>query len=165
MTGPASTAMIASLPGPTTRARCVITSVMAVITVADFDGGLAWYERFFGRPADQRPMDGLAEWHLTETGVVQVVYDSNRGGSALLSLAVENLDGIIAELTERRFTVGDLIEGVIGRIASIPDPEDNLITFAQLYGTPEAREHHLQQSLLLRPTRDSFPHWQLRRVS
>jgi hypothetical protein len=28
-------------------------SVMAVVTVADFDGGLDWYERFFGPPADR----------------------------------------------------------------------------------------------------------------
>jgi hypothetical protein len=53
---------------------------MAVVTAADFHRGLNWYERFFGRPADLRPMDGLAEWHLTETGVVQVVYDSDRAG-------------------------------------------------------------------------------------
>lgn len=63
-----------------------ITSVMAAVTVADFDAALDWYQRFFGRPADLRPMDGLAEWRLTETGVVQVVSGSDRGGSALLTL-------------------------------------------------------------------------------
>ena len=112
-----------------------ITSVMAVVTVADFDAGLDWYQRFFGRPADLRPMDGLAEWHLTETGVVQVVYDSDRGGSALLTLGVEDLNGIIAEFAARGLTVGEVIEGVIARIASISDPEGNTITFAQLYGS------------------------------
>jgi hypothetical protein len=30
-----------------------ITSVMANVTVADFDRGLDWYQRFFGRPADR----------------------------------------------------------------------------------------------------------------
>lgn len=110
-----------------------IKSVMAVVTVADFDDGLAWYERFFGRPADQRPMDGLAEWHLTETAAVQLVSDSDRGGSALLTLGVEDLDGITAELAERGLTVGEVIDGVIARIASITDPEGNTITLAQLY--------------------------------
>lgn len=112
-----------------------ITSVMAVVTVEDFDGGLDWYQRFFGRPADLRPMDGLAEWHLTKTGVVQLVYDSDRGGSALLTLGVEDLDGTIAELAGRGLTVSEVTEGVIARIASISDPEGDTITFAQLYGS------------------------------
>lgn len=110
-----------------------IISVMAVVTVRDFEGGLSWYERFFGRHADQRPMDGLAEWHLTDTGVVQVVYDSDRGGSALLTLGVKDLDGIIAELAGRGLAVGEVIEGVIARITSITDLEGNTITLAQLH--------------------------------
>lgn len=93
------------------------------------------YERCFGRPADLRPMDGLAEWHLTQTGVVQVVSDSDRGGSALLTLGVEDLNEIIAELAARGLTVGAVTQGVIARIASISDPEGNTITFAQLYGS------------------------------
>ena len=110
-----------------------ITSVSAVVTVADFEGGLAWYERFFGRPADQRPMDGLAEWHHTESGAVQVVHDAERGGRALVTLGVDDLDGFIAELSSRGLSVADVIDGVIARIASITDPEGNVITFAQLY--------------------------------
>jgi hypothetical protein len=50
-------------------------------------------------------MDGLAEWHLTKTGIVQVVCDSDRAGSALLTLGVKDLDRIIAQLVERAFTV------------------------------------------------------------
>ena len=109
------------------------TSVMATLTVADFDGGTAWYERFFGRPADQRPMDDLAEWHIAKTGVVQLVQDSNRGGSALMTLGVDDLDGVITELANRGLAVGEIIKGVIARIASITDPEGNVITLAQLY--------------------------------
>jgi hypothetical protein len=41
-------------------------------------------------------MDGLAEWHLTETGIVQVVCDSDRAGSALLTMGMKDLDRIIA---------------------------------------------------------------------
>lgn len=58
-----------------------INSVLAVVTVADFEAGLAWYERLFGRPADRRTV------------------------------------------------------GVIARIASITDPEGNVITFGELFST------------------------------
>jgi predicted enzyme related to lactoylglutathione lyase len=64
-----------------------------------------------------------------------VVSGSDRGGSALLTLGVEDLNGIIAELAARGLTVGAVTEGVIARIASISDPEGNTITFAQLYGS------------------------------
>ena len=43
--------------------------VLAVVPVADFDAAHAWYERLFGRPADNLPMEGhLVEWRLTEGG-------------------------------------------------------------------------------------------------
>jgi predicted enzyme related to lactoylglutathione lyase len=45
-----------------------IDIVMAGIAVADFDAAVPWYERLLGRRADDRPMDGSAEWRLRETG-------------------------------------------------------------------------------------------------
>lgn len=38
-------------------------AVLAGIAVADFDAAVSWYERLLGRPADDLPMGGLAEWH------------------------------------------------------------------------------------------------------
>jgi 4-hydroxyphenylpyruvate dioxygenase-like putative hemolysin len=35
-----------------------IEHVLAVVPVADFDDAHAWYERLFGRPADNLPMEG-----------------------------------------------------------------------------------------------------------
>lgn len=67
-----------------------INSVLAVLTVANFDAALAWYERFFARTADRRPMDGLAEWQVTDTASVQLVHDPDRAGSALLTLGVDD---------------------------------------------------------------------------
>jgi predicted enzyme related to lactoylglutathione lyase len=110
-----------------------ITRVMAVVTARDFDDGIAWYERFFGRPPDARPMDGLAEWHHTESGAVQVVKDTERGGRALVTIGVDDLDALIAELAERDINVGDVIKGVIARITSVEDPEGNVITLAEAY--------------------------------
>ena len=34
-----------------------IEHVLAVVPVADFDAAHAWYERLFGRPADNLPME------------------------------------------------------------------------------------------------------------
>ena len=54
--------------------------------MADFEAAHAWYERFFGRPADNSPMEGhLVEWRVTDSGWVQVTFDAARAGSALLT--------------------------------------------------------------------------------
>jgi predicted enzyme related to lactoylglutathione lyase len=121
----------AQRPRGRTEDSVKVTSVMAVVTVASFDAGLEWYERFFGRGADQRPMGGLAEWRLGNTGVVQLVHDPDRAGRALLTLGVADLDETIAHLAERGLATGEVVEGVIARIASISDPEGNTITLAQ----------------------------------
>jgi predicted enzyme related to lactoylglutathione lyase len=104
---------------------------MAVVTVANFGAGLEWYQRFFGRDADQRPMDGLAEWRITDTGVVQLVHDPERAGRALLTLGVTDLDETTTRLAGLGIATGEVVEGVISRIASITDPEGNTITLAQ----------------------------------
>jgi len=70
-----------------------IEQVLAVVPVADFEAAHAWYERLFGRPADNLPMAGrLVEWRVTENGWVQVTFDADRSGWGLLNFAVDHLD-------------------------------------------------------------------------
>lgn len=108
-----------------------IEHVLAVVPVADFDDAHAWYERLFGRPADNLPMEGrLVEWRLTETGWVQVTFDADRAGSALLNFAVDDLDRHIADLSLRGLAPGKIEtvnKGV--KLSTIRDPDGNTITF------------------------------------
>ena len=110
-----------------------ITTVTAVLTVADFDRGLAWYERFFGRPADLRPMDGLGQWELADGGAVQVLLDAGRAGRAVLTLGVDNLDAAITDLNSRGLHVGDVVEGVMAKLTALADPDGNTITLAEAF--------------------------------
>lgn len=112
-----------------------INSVLAVMTVADFDAALVWYERLLGRPADTRPMDGLAQWQVTETGAIQLLRDAGRAGAALLTLGVDNLDERVADLAGRGLAVGAITTGVMARITAIADPEGNTITLTEPLGT------------------------------
>ena len=60
-----------------------IEHVLAVVPVANFEAAHAWYERLFGRHADNLPMPGrLVEWRVAENGWVQVTFDANRAGPA-----------------------------------------------------------------------------------
>lgn len=107
-----------------------IEHVLAVVPVADFEVAHVWYERFFGRPADNLPMEGrLVEWRVTDTGWVQVTLDPSRAGSGLLNLAVDDLDEHIADVSARGLALAPIEtvnKGV--QLSSITDPDGNLIT-------------------------------------
>ncbi len=107
-----------------------IEHVLAVVPVVAFDASHTWYERFFGRPADNLPMKGrLVEWRVTDNGWLQVTTDAVRAGSALVNFAVEDLGDHIAELTGRGLAPGKIEivnKGV--ELSSISDPDGNTIT-------------------------------------
>ena len=110
-------------------------TVFAGTPVADHAAAQAWYERLLGRPADRRPMDGLAEWDLTAGGGIQVSIDAERAGTTVLTLSVDDLDGYAATLKGRGITVGTIETGVVSRFAAVTDPDGNTIMLAELLDT------------------------------
>jgi len=108
-----------------------IDHVLAVVPVTNFEAAHAWYERLFGRAADNLPMQGqLVEWRVTESGWVQVTRDAERAGSALVNFAVDDLDQHVADVSERGLAPGAIEtvnKGV--QLSAIRDLEGNTITF------------------------------------
>jgi glyoxylase I family protein len=103
--------------------------VLAVVPVRDLARANAWYERFFGRPADNNPMPVLVEWRAVDTGWVQVFVDEERAGRTQLNFAVDDLAEHIRTLGERGIAVGpvqDVNKGV--QVAPVDDPDGNTIT-------------------------------------
>lgn len=112
-----------------------VTRVLAALAVPDTDLASGWYAALFDRPADERPMDGLLEWHFAGAGVVQVVRDADRAGGSLLTLQVADLQAAISSL--RRIGVEPVDSGDVtstgGDYAVLRDPSANQIT---LVGRP-----------------------------
>jgi glyoxylase I family protein len=108
-----------------------IDHVLAVVPVADFEAARAWYERLFGRPADNLPMEGLlVEWRVTGSGWVQVTRDADCAGSTLVNFAVDDLDQHVADVSGRGLApaaIETVSKGV--RLSAIRDPDGNTITF------------------------------------
>jgi glyoxylase I family protein len=108
-----------------------IEHVLAVVPVSDFDTSHEWYERLFGRQADNLPMEGrLVEWRLTNNGWAQITTDTVRAGSGLVNFAVDDLESHIADLARRGLEAGPIEtvnKGVL--LSSIRDPDGNTITF------------------------------------
>jgi predicted enzyme related to lactoylglutathione lyase len=110
-----------------------ITEVMAGIAVADFDSAVSWYEQLLGRPADDRPMDGLADWQFPGTGVVQVIQDADRAGAARLTLNVDDLKAEVGGLQERGLSPSPIDDTTSDKVlfATIADDEGNAITLVE----------------------------------
>ena len=106
-----------------------IEHVLAVVPVSSLERADAWYEALFGRPADNRPMPSLVEWHVTGGGWVQVTVDTDRAGSGLLNLAVDELTATRKELATRGVNTTEIQpvnKGV--ELSATSDPDGNTIT-------------------------------------
>jgi predicted enzyme related to lactoylglutathione lyase len=110
-----------------------ITTVLAVVPVSDFDASCGWYETLFGRPADRRPMDGLAEWHLSERGAVQVFHDPGRAGQSVVNFYVDDLTKHRDDLAAHGVTATEpqTVSQGRQRLATITDPDGNQVNLIE----------------------------------
>jgi hypothetical protein len=102
-----------------------INAVLAVIPVGQFDTACDWYASFFGRPADQRPMDSLAEWHLIDAGIVQVFHDPGKAGRTTVNFLVDDLDERVGRLTATDIATADPLVVASGRQRLVTCTETN----------------------------------------
>jgi len=107
-----------------------IEHVLAVAPVTDLPVAATWYERLFGRPPDNRPMETLVEWRVTGSAWLQVFHAPDRAGSSYANFAVDDLDRHLAELRGRGLAPGEVQAADRGvRISSIEDPDGNTLAF------------------------------------
>lgn len=78
-----------------------VRTVLATVAVADFETSLGWYERFLGRQPDERPMDGLAQWHISESALFQVLQHDEGAGKSVVGVTVADLGREVADLRDR----------------------------------------------------------------
>jgi hypothetical protein len=112
-----------------------ITNALAGIAVKDFTLAVAWYEQLLNRPADSRPMEGLAEWQFAMGGgSIQVFHDKDRAGSSSVTLVVTSCDDQLVELEAKGVPVGLTNTSDKFKIAIVTDPDGNQIVFAEALG-------------------------------
>lgn len=102
--------------------------------VSDLTTAEAWYEQLLSRPADARPMDGLAEWKLADGGWIQVFQDTERAGSSSVTFLVSVLDDQLAELKAKGVSIAyhHIRLGLEVKTATVTDPAGNRVVFAEL---------------------------------
>ena len=69
-----------------------VTYTFTGVPVSDYPAACDWYARLFGREADMFPHEREAVWRLTSSSAIYVVQDADRAGSALLTIALDDLN-------------------------------------------------------------------------
>jgi hypothetical protein len=110
-----------------------ITDVLAALPVPAVDDAIQWYTRLLGRPPDARPMPGLADWHFSGTGSLQLVEDANRAGGGLVTLTIDDVKTYVVGLAERGIDAGSVDDTTSDKVffVSVEDPYGNSITLVQ----------------------------------
>jgi predicted enzyme related to lactoylglutathione lyase len=103
------------------------------IPVSDFKAAQAWYERFFGRPADMVVHEHEVMWRVTDGGWLYILGDPDKAGKSTVAMAVPNIEDATSALEARGLTTGPVrSEGDAGRKAVVLDPDGNSIAIIQV---------------------------------
>lgn len=75
-------------------------ALFAGIRVREFAAARAWYERLLGDPSFF-PHATEAVWTLADHRSVYIVEDPDRAGGAVITVFVDDLDAVVAEIASR----------------------------------------------------------------
>jgi hypothetical protein len=107
-----------------------IETIFANVSCSDLSVSEPWYEKLFGRAADRHPMDGLAEWHFTDSAEVQLYEDKTKAGHSTLTVGVMPLGAERDRLAAAGIAVGEIEEAKDFFILRLADPDKNLVVLA-----------------------------------
>src|SRR4051794_7836590 len=80
--------------------------LFAGVRVRSLAAAIDWYGRLFDRPADIVPNEQEAMWRVADGGWLFVVEDAEAAGKCLVTISVDDLDVVVAELARRELKVG-----------------------------------------------------------
>ena len=112
-------------------ALMTIDNALASVAVKDLKAAATWYEKLFGRPADSTPMPEVAEWKFDRGGWVQVYQLPERAGGGSCTLAVSNIDEMVAHLQSLGIDTSQRSSGPKVKTVMIVDPDGNHLAFAE----------------------------------
>jgi predicted enzyme related to lactoylglutathione lyase len=116
-----------------------IDNVLASLAVKDLKAAIAWYEKLFGRPADSTPMPEVAEWKFARGGWLQVYQLPERAGGGSCTLAVSDIDKVVAHLRSLGIDANQRTSGAKVKTVMITDPDGNHLAFAEAIDQTIAR--------------------------
>jgi len=116
-----------------------IDNALANVAVKNLQAAVAWYERVLEKPADCMPMPDVAEWKFPRGGWLQVYQLAQRAGGGSFTLAVSDIDEIIARARKLGIDTSHTSSSPKVKTLMITDPDGNDIAFAQTLDKTMAR--------------------------
>jgi predicted enzyme related to lactoylglutathione lyase len=116
-----------------------IQNAIASVAVKDVTAAAAWYAKLFGRAADSAPMPEVAEWKFERGGWLQVYQLPKRAGGGSCTLAVSNIDEVIAHLQSLGIDTSERPSSAKVKTVMITDPDGNHLAFAEAIDRGMAR--------------------------
>lgn len=108
-----------------------LVGIYASAVVRDFDAALEWYTKLMGRPVDDQPFPGMAQWRNMGAAGLQIWQDNDRAGQAIMTIVVGDLAAEKSRLEPLGFRFEHEATGDFGAVAQIFDPEGNRINLTQ----------------------------------
>ena len=108
-----------------------VQGIYASATVADFDAALAWYGKLMGRPADDLPFPGMAQWRNMGAAGLQIWHDADRAGKGIMTIVVPDISREDTRLAQSGLSLGEISRGPFGAVARMQDPEGNRINITE----------------------------------
>lgn len=106
------------------------------LLVADLAAAEGWYSKLLGRGPDHRPMPTLIQWELGDRGGLMVASSEEIAGRGVIFLYVDDLAGERRRLQDVGIVLGEDNPGDYSTLASVRDPDGNLVTLASLPSKP-----------------------------
>lgn len=104
--------------------------LFAGIFVAEYEAAREWYERLLGREPSFLPHATEAVWELAEHRFLYIVEDAERAGDSTLTVMVDDLDALVAEIASRGIEPSERETYSSGaRKAIYRDPDGNEIGY------------------------------------
>jgi hypothetical protein len=101
--------------------------LLAQSIVSDPELAERWYTALFEGSPQARPMDGLVEWHLSDSFGVQIWRDPERAGHSAMVLDESDLDALAARLTAAGIEHDGPQRVTSSRLLTLSDPDGNQV--------------------------------------
>jgi catechol 2,3-dioxygenase-like lactoylglutathione lyase family enzyme len=113
-----------------------VNDICAVIATSDYARSRSWYSRVIGREPDLEPVQGVAEWQMTNTAWLQLIDDPDRAGKSAVRIGVTDLAAQIKTLNDLGVgTAEPVVIADMVRVVDVPDPDGNEVSYVEEVGT------------------------------
>lgn len=102
----------------------------SALLTADLKAAENWYTKLLGRGPDNRPMDSLVQWELSEQSGLAISTDKEIAVKGVMFIYIEDVDAERSRLKGLGIELGKDIKGDYSILAQVVDPDGNTLTLA-----------------------------------